>query len=179
MSKTQSIKNIIETKNTIKDQMKTISCDSFEGQNFGDEGEYTCKSLYAELGALLTDITALTKAPKQFLHLSNYNERDNIYQCLQSVSDRLTDPEQIQDQLNRLKEAIRPFHIRYTSDRFVEFNDELLILATQKQELSQQLENLKLVISNKEQSNQLLKGLKIQQIASYKGLVLCGSLYKN
>jgi hypothetical protein len=38
--------------------------------------------------------------------------------------------------LDQLKQSIRPFHIRHTKERLIEFNDELFELVRKKQEFS-------------------------------------------
>lgn len=55
MSKVQSIENIINSIYAIKANIKTLDHNSFAGQTFGSEGEYTYKSLLGDLSVLLTD----------------------------------------------------------------------------------------------------------------------------
>jgi hypothetical protein len=77
----------IETlKNTIKKRVKFVDCTRFRGQNFGNENEYTCKSLFDELNVLLEDVTTLTKLRKQFSKLSTDKEKTDIINALKSLN---------------------------------------------------------------------------------------------
>ena len=176
MAEIQSIREIIAIKGTLKESLKDIDVDGFSEYTFGYEGEYTYKSLLAELRALLTDITTLTKNPKQFLKLSTYGERNDIRDYLNNVNSYLDNPGELHNQLEPLKSAIRPFHIRYTKNRYVEFNNELSELTRQKQEFEKQLNSLKKELTtttkNKGKSDAILNTLTEQQDTLTNGLEL-------
>ena len=150
MDNVQSINNIIKVKNVIEEELKKINCSSFEGQEFGQEKEYNCESIYGELDALLTDITTLTKEPKQFLKLSTHDERVYIHSQLNNIKNHLSRPSQIINDLDGLKQAIRPFHIRYTKNRLINFDIALSELTNKNQELTNQLNTIS---ETKEQSD--------------------------
>lgn len=167
MSEIQTITNIRTTKNSIREKLKTLNCQAFLNQQFGDEQEYNCKELYAELDEILTDITTLTKKPKQFLKLSNHEERNSIYNELTNIDNTIEDPDHVVVYLDKLKVLIRQFHIKYTNDRFVEFDAELSELTAKKQTFSVQLkkleESLSKTLGNGNKSKGILESLQKQQ----------------
>ncbi len=167
MSEIQTIANIRDMKNTIKDRIKKINFNTDDEQSFfGQEAQYTYKGLIDVIDALLIDIATLIKAPKHFLKLSTYQERHGIYQSLNNVNQHLEDPNNLFSHLEQLKQKIRPFHIRYTSERLINFDDELSELTENKLKFQQDLEDLKnelvTVTTKKEEAEKLFESLETQ-----------------
>ncbi|SMN00798.1 hypothetical protein SPONL_1558 [uncultured Candidatus Thioglobus sp.] len=142
MSEVQTIIDIRNVKNKIKDSIKTVDTVDYAEQKFGNEDEYTYKGLLGGVDSLLTDITTLIKAPIQFLKLSTYQEREDIFVALNDIQDYLSDPEYLWNYLDKLKQAIRPFYIHYTKERLIDFGSELSELTIQKQEFTKSLNDL-------------------------------------
>lgn len=167
MSEIATITNIRNAKNSIREALKTLSCQAFLNQKFGDEEEYNCKELYAELDGILTDITTLTKKPKQFLKLSSHQERNNICDKLINIKSIIESPDNVVIYLDELKVLMRQFHIKYTKDRFVEFDLELSELTTKKQTFSVELKKLEKslakTLENENESKGILENLQQQQ----------------
>lgn len=167
MSEIATITNIREHKDTIKEKIASIDVKQFEGQTFGNEGEYTYQELLDDLDSLLTDITTLTKVPKQFVKISTYEERKNINYCLSNINALIPDPHSLWEYLEQLKQYIRPFHIRYTKERLLDFDAELSELTKKKTTLSRQLTDtnskLSQTIRNKEKSDTILNDLTKQR----------------
>ncbi|CAC9538160.1 hypothetical protein [uncultured Gammaproteobacteria bacterium] len=167
MREVTTINKIRDATNSIKEKLTTLNCNQYLEQSFGSEDEYTCKELYTELDEILTDITTLTKRPKQFLKLSDYQERNNIYNQLNDMHDYLEDPNNVASLLDSLKILVRQFHIKYTNDRFVEFDEELSKLTDKKQIFSSELkkleDSLNKTLENEEQSKNILEDLTQQQ----------------
>jgi hypothetical protein len=167
MREVTTINKIRDATNSIKEKLTTLNCNQYLEQSFGSEDEYTCKELYTELDEILTDITTLTKRPKQFLKLSDYQERNNIYNQLNDMHDYLEDPNNVASLLDSLKILVRQFHIKYTNDRFVEFDEELSKLTDKKQIFSSELkkleDSLNKTLENEEQSKNILENLEQQQ----------------
>ena len=65
-----------------------------------------------------------------------------------------------------MKQLIRPFHIRYTKERLIEFDNELSKLVRTKQEFSKTLNNLQQTLEsttkNKDETNEALTLLQKQ-----------------
>ncbi|WP_320053536.1 hypothetical protein [uncultured Acetobacteroides sp.] len=137
-----SITRIIQFKNEIKEKISSIDKNAHSGSTFGSESEYTYKGLISGVDSLLTDITTLTKSPQQFLKLSTYNERQNIINALSHISSYLNDPSTLISYLDTLKTAIRPFHIRYTKERLLDFDAELSELVRKKSQFEEELAGL-------------------------------------
>jgi len=162
MSEVQTITDIRTVKNQIKESIKTVNTSDYAEQKFGNEEEYTYKGLLGGIDSLLTDITSLIKAPIQFLKLSTYQERQNILNALNNIQSQIyiTDPNNLWRFLDELKQAIRPFHIRYTKERLIDFDNELSELTRQKQEFSKSLNdlqnNLSLTTENKNKTDEIL-----------------------
>jgi hypothetical protein len=164
MSEIQTIIGINNVKNTIKNNIKTVDISNYTEQKFGNEEEYTYQGLLVGVDSLLTDITSLTKAPMQFLKLSTYQERKNILDVLNNIQSCITDPNNLWSSLDKLKQAIRPFHIRYTKKRLIEFDNELLGLTKQKLKFLKSLNDLKnkliLTVENKDKADELATSLQ-------------------
>lgn len=160
MSEIQTITNISDIKNQIKESIKTVDTSDYTEKKFGEEEEYTYKGLLGGVDSLLTDITSLIKAPKQFVKLSIYQERQNIVKALTNVQKHIADPHNLWSSLDELKQAIRPFHIRYTKERLIDFDNELSELTKQKQKFSKSLNDLQndldLTIENKDKANKIV-----------------------
>jgi hypothetical protein len=71
-----------------------------------------------------------SKAPVQFSKLSTYGERKEILDSLIKIKSGINHPHNsysypsLDQSLDQLKQSIRPFHIRHTKERLIEFNDE-------------------------------------------------------
>ncbi len=160
MSEIQTITNIRDVKNKIKESIKTVDVSNYTEQKFGNEEEYTFKGLLGGVDNLLIDITTLIKVPTQFLKLSTYQERQNILSALNNIQNSIADPGNLCVYLDELKQAIRPFHIRYTKERLIDFDSELSELTKQKQEFLQSLNDLKdglnLTVENKDKTDEIV-----------------------
>ncbi len=160
MSEIQTITNIRDVKNKIKESIKTVDVSNYIEQKFGNEEEYTFKGLLGGVDNLLIDITTLIKVPTQFLKLSTYQERQNILSALNNIQNSIADPGNLCVYLDELKQAIRPFHIRYTKERLIDFDSELSELTKQKQEFLQSLNDLKyglnLTVENKDKTDEIV-----------------------
>ncbi len=121
----QSINNIKEVIKTIKVNKKNIDISQYDGQTFGNEAEYTYKALLNELDVLVLNVGILLKKPKQFLEISTYKERKNIYNHLNAIAPNLHDPNNLLVYLEELKGFIRPFYYYYTNDRLVNLGEAL------------------------------------------------------
>lgn len=166
MDELESIVNIRNAKISIKENMTSLNVNDYEG-NFGGEGEYTYKGLLDCLDSLLTDINTLIKVPKQFVKISDYDERTNILNSMNNVNNHLTDPDNLHHFIVELKQQVRPFHIHYTKERLIEFDAELSALTKLKTETTRQLtelnKNLETSKESKEKSDGIFNSLQEQQ----------------
>ncbi|BAX80089.1 hypothetical protein [Labilibaculum antarcticum] len=151
-----SITQIRELKNTLKEQIAKIDKSVHKDSMFGKESEYSYRGLLGGLDCLLTDLTTLTKAPNQFLKLSTYQERQNILSSLKNVQSYINSPTQFWQYLDNLKVAIRPFHVRYTQQRLLDFDEELSKVIVHKQTLESEIEQFK---ETKSKNEELLSSL--------------------
>lgn len=145
-----SITEIRELKNSLKEAIAQIDKSVYKDSFYGNESEYNFRGLLGGVDCLLTDITTLTKAPNQFLKISTYPERASIINCLRNIQTYLNSPQQLWQHLDNLKIAIRPFHIRYTSERLLDFDEELSNVVRKKQILDEEIEAIKRVKSENE-----------------------------
>ncbi len=167
MVEIETIQQIKDLKNQIKQKIPEISTSTYDDQSFGVEDEYTYKGLLGGFDGLLTDLTSLTKTPNQFLKLSTYEERVIIKNILDNALSNLQDPNNLYDALNQLKQDLRPFHIRYTQERLIDFDEELSELTKNKLSFSINLaglkEDLNDVAVKKEGFNEILENLQQQK----------------
>ncbi|CAC9519331.1 hypothetical protein [uncultured Gammaproteobacteria bacterium] len=110
MNEIQTITNIRDVKNKIKEGIKTINTADYAGQKFGNEQEYTYEGLLGGVDSLLTDVTTLIKAPVQFLKLSTHQERLYIFDALNNIQIYLDDiqiynnPRDLHQYLDKLRD---------------------------------------------------------------------------
>lgn len=152
-----SIPEIRELKNSLKVQISAIDKSAFKDSLFGSESEYTYKGLLGGLDCLLTDITTITKAPNQFLKLSTYQERQAISNGLRDIKTYLNSPTQLWQYLDNLKKAVRPFHIRYTQERLLDFDNEISEMVRKKQVFEEETKQFVLLKKENEELAQSLK----------------------
>lgn len=152
-----SVSQIREIKNAIKEEIAKIDKSKYSGEVFGQESEYTYKGLLGGVDCLMTDITALTKAPSQFLKISTYSERSTIITVLTNIQTYLESPAHLWQQVDALKIAVRPYHIRYTQERLIEFDTEISEAVIKKQALEDSLRKFK---ESKVENDELLNDLK-------------------
>ncbi|SHN92831.1 hypothetical protein [bacterium endosymbiont of Bathymodiolus sp. 5 South] len=176
MNEAQTITDIRTTKNAIKEGIKKVDTTNYQGEKFGSESEYTYEDLLEGINSLLTDIATLIKAPVQFSKLSTYGERKEILDSLIKIKSGINHPHNsysypsLDQSLDQLKQSIRPFHIRHTKERLIEFNDEfndeLSEFVRKKQEFAETLNNLQqdleLTTKNKVETNKVLVLLQEQ-----------------
>jgi len=136
-----SVTQIREAKNLLKDKIASIDKNQFNDSLYGSESEYTFRGLLGGLDCLLTDITSLTKAPGQFVKISTYQERQLILNAIKNCDAYISSPQNLMTYLENLKVAIRPFHIRYTQERLIAFDEELSNVVKKKQVLDEDLVN--------------------------------------
>jgi hypothetical protein len=151
-----SITEIRELKNSLKEQIAQTEKSTHGDSVFGSESEYTYRGLLGGIDCLLTDITSLTKAPNQFLKLSTYQERQAILNGLKNIETYLPTPSRLWQYLDNLKQAVRPFHIRYTKERLLDFDEELSNIVRKKQVLDEELENVNQLKSDNEELTETL-----------------------
>ena len=108
-----SITDIKNLRNEIKDLIKSVDFKIYQGQTFGSENEYTYKSLIGGIEALLTDISALLKSPVRFIKISTYSERSNLITYLQNIKAYINDPGNLYAQVDKLKLLLRQYNLRF------------------------------------------------------------------
>ena len=121
----QSIQNIREKRDEIREKIKTLNLKNYENQRFGVENEYTYKSLIGEVESLLTDLSTLTQHENKFIKLSNYNERRQIADNLINILSYLESPTNLYSYIEDLKIILRTYNIRNFSENLIQFEEEI------------------------------------------------------
>ena len=127
---TQTIRDLRSLVLEAEKTLKLFRPNDYEGQAFGQEGEYLPDMLKTEMRALLTDIRGLVRAPKRFVRISTYQERQNILGLLQNIQACMAsgDFHSTANSMDQLKSMIRTYHVRGSSeskDELVERMNEL------------------------------------------------------
>lgn len=125
MSEINSIIEIRRIRDEIREKINSRDKNMFLDSKFGSENEYTFNGLIGGISALLTDISALTKAPNRFIKLSTYNERQSILQYLGHINSYFNDPHSYISYFESLKSLIRSFNLRFSNERQIEFEKEI------------------------------------------------------
>lgn len=167
--KTSSITKTEELIDTLKGSFDAykirIQSEDKDSYIWGNEHEYSLKSLMVRIGDIITDVTYLVQAHKIFLSMSTYQERNEINNALSNLNSYITNSQHnyIVQTIDSLKIKLRPYNIRKERERVTEFLKEIdslkskaadfensLILIKQLQE-----ENQKVLTSIQEQKEQI------------------------
>lgn len=174
---TQTIRDLRSLVLEAEKTLKLFKPNDYEGQAFGQEGEYLPDMLKTEMRALLTDIRGLVRAPKRFVRISTYQERQNILGLLQNIQACMAsgDFHSTANSMDQLKSVIRTYHVRGSSeskDALVERINELNAISSDLEDKISQAGDILSRVQNLqehyEQFSNTLKELteKIPQIES-------------
>ncbi|WP_343694723.1 hypothetical protein [Flavobacterium sp.] len=153
---TTSIKNIRTIRDEIRDKIKTAPIRENKDNTYGSENEYTYKGLIIGIENLLIDITTLAKSPNKFLALSTYSERSTIHNYLDVINTYFQTPNNYISQFEALKILLRSFNIRNTTERQIEFEQEIGNISRLKIEAQENLELIKTTKENIESDNETI-----------------------
>lgn len=124
---TKSIERTRNLRDRIRENLKIIRASDFVGQKFGEEHEFCIKGLIAGTHALLTDVSALTRAPARFIQISTASERQQLVTALERIYETSSnqDIEKLASAIDVLKPILRGWGVRHTFERFEEFDKYL------------------------------------------------------
>ncbi|MEE9877480.1 MAG: hypothetical protein PBU97_13385 [Stenotrophomonas maltophilia] len=114
----QTILEIQAALTAVEQNIDAIDLSKFRGQNFGEEQEFTAKSLITGARALASDIRGQVEKPERFLKVTIPSERRAIASNLNVLTTALIE-EQLQSiatVLQELKIILRPFNLRSSSE---------------------------------------------------------------
>lgn len=153
---TTSIKNIRIIRDEIREKLKNTSIRDNKDNTYGSENEYTYKGLIIGIENLLIDISTLTKSPNKFLALSTYSERSTIHSHLDTINIYFSTPNNYIPHFEALKILLRSFNITNTTDRQIEFEQEIGNISRLKIEAQENLEVIKTTKENIESDNETI-----------------------
>lgn len=153
MAEIQTILSIRESRDKIREKIKSINYKAFKEQTFGSENEYTYRGMIGGIESLLTDISTLTQYKNKFIKLSSYSERKNISTDLKNVLAHLNNPNNLWSHVESLKKRLRAFNVRSLSENFIEFEKEIDEVWKIKLEVIEAFQEIKEIKSNVEKKN--------------------------
>jgi hypothetical protein len=130
-----TISNIRLYRNNIRQRLSTLDKNKFGEQRFGQEQEYSYREMLAEIESLLVDVSAFTKAPRRFIRCSNYAERNNLANILNTIHARLEQPNDLLPQVDSLKIFLRHFHALFKNEKASEISGIVHEITEKKHEL--------------------------------------------
>ncbi len=145
----QSIAEIREHKDKIKASLRGFRTSSFNDR-YGSEEEYTAQGIRAGIESILTDVTALTKAPENFVQKSTSEERRQIATCLENINSYIENenPYGLAAAIDEIKPILRNTGIRYTDERMDAFEEHINNLQKRASSLSQHISDFEKIKSN-------------------------------
>jgi hypothetical protein len=149
-----TIKNIREIRDVIREKIKSVDYNRFKTTTYGSESEYTFRGVIGGIDSLLVDISTLTKAPNKFIAISNYAERNAIYNYLNTINTYFDSPNNYISSFDELKILVRNFNVRVLSERQIEFETEISNVTKIKLELQEELNEVKKIKSEIEKDNE-------------------------
>jgi hypothetical protein len=110
----QSIEDITSNLEGIDEDVDAIDMSKFKGQTFGDEQEFTVKSLIAGVRAVVADIRGQAGKPGRLVKLTTVGERHSIASNLAVLKTALREERfaSVVQVLQELKVVLRPFQLR-------------------------------------------------------------------
>lgn len=173
--KKNTIQQIEEQVDQVTEALKGFVLSQHKEERYGQENEYTAKSLKADINAVLTDIRGLVKAHNKFLKLSTFDERTQIRDLLEKVSKVLDSKDysnlDLINTLETLKPLIRGYNVRDSSEtkevyeeRLTEVNSEL----TAAEENINEIERIRETAERRKQKLQSIADQQEQQLQSIK-----------
>ena len=126
---TPTVLKIKELRDQIKEELESIDTSQFSNEKFGSESEYSGKSIYLGLDAILIDISYLVRAHNIFIQISTLAERNTIVSNLTNILSYLESPATLANYIDVLKVELRKYNIRNNIERwelFQESNKRLL-----------------------------------------------------
>lgn len=153
---TQSIKSIKEYRDKIKEKLATINTSQFSNKNYGNENEYTGKSIYLGLDAILVDISYFIKAHNIFIQVSTLDERNEIINDLNHIFSYLETPSNLVHYIDNLKVKLRKFNIRNSIERWELFHDVNKQLLEQCDEFNEALDFINKIKEKATNSNTIV-----------------------
>ena len=110
----QSIEDIRANLEGIDEDVDGIDMSKFKGQTFGDEQEFTVKSLIAGVRAVVADIRGQAGKPGRLVKLTTLGERRSIASSLAVLKTALREEQfsSVVQVLQELKVVLRPFQFR-------------------------------------------------------------------
>ena len=138
---TQTILDIRAHRDSIKNSLQKLRKVGDSGGKYGSEQEYTIRDIVAEINSILTGISALTRAPKQFIQKSTHFERKqlleslgNLYESIESV-----DPDRSVSAIDEIKPVFRNLGVCYTDEWLESFDEHVNEVQQASSSLSQHI----------------------------------------
>lgn len=153
---TQSVKNIKEYRDKIRDKLVTINTAQFFNKTYGNENEYNGKSLYLGLDAILVDISYFIKSHNIFIQVSTLDERNEIINDLNYIFSYLETPQNLFAYIDNLKVKLRKYNVRNNIERWELFQDINKELLEQGNEFKEALKLINEIKEEATNSNTLL-----------------------
>lgn len=118
-----TIEQLKSLRDSLRETIKTIKPADYAGKQYGQENEYTVKSIIGGVEALVTDLSALIKSPTRLVQLTNYQERANLVTYFSNLNSYITakDLPSAVSTIDQIKSLFRSFGIRHSSERKEEF----------------------------------------------------------
>lgn len=136
---TQTVKQIKELRDQIREQLDSIDTSQFNNEKFGSESEYSGKSIYLGLESILTDVSYLVRSHNIFIQISTSAERNTILSNLTNVLTYLESPVNLAIYIDVLKVELRKYNIRNNIERWELFQDSNKQLLEQASEFRNSL----------------------------------------
>ncbi|WP_159094505.1 hypothetical protein [Stenotrophomonas sp. YAU14D1_LEIMI4_1] len=110
----QSIEDIKASLEGLDDDVDGVDSSKFKGQTFGDEQEFSAKSLVAGVRAIVADIRGQLRKPERFFRITTVAERRSIASKVAVLRTALQQQqfESVAQTLQELKLVLRPFQLR-------------------------------------------------------------------
>lgn len=139
---TQTIDQIRNLRDEIRNSLRGIKITHYKGQYFGPEQEYSAKGIKAGIDAILVDLTATLKSENKFIQASTHSERSSLVSHLSSINTNLKnkDLNSVSTNLDGIKPILRSWGIRKTFERQEAFEEHIERLQKKAIDISEEVD---------------------------------------
>jgi hypothetical protein len=136
---TPSVIKIKDLRDQIKEKLSSFDTSQFNNKKFGDEEEYTGKSIYLGLDAILIDVSYFLKSHNIFIQASTLVERNEISSDLSTILAYIESPPNLYQYIDLLKVKLRKYNLRGNIERWELFQEANIKLLEQRDEFKSAL----------------------------------------
>ena len=125
----------------LRNSLRSFTSTRHSDERYGNEQEYIAKGIVAGLFAILTDLSALIKAPAQLIQKTTHSERTQLAACIEKLNVYVESGNlhELVTVIDEIKPLLRSLGVRYTTERLEAFDGQINEIQKNASDLSQRI----------------------------------------